>query len=165
MHNKGKKLKNLNRTFGFLFYKKNLKNLNSDILGFLGMSFSPDFLQLHSLQPTKPRLKNNSKEQKKHSDGSCLRDCPLCLQLKRVRYTNLDLERYKSIYRTTGYTQTFTECTLLYPPSRKGGGVHVPPVPPCSAAHADGMLRAGTAVGKSPHTSPTGHAHIVLNTR
>ena len=25
------------------------------------------------------------------------------------------------------------------------------------------MLRAGTAVGKSPHTSPTGHAHIVLN--
>jgi len=26
----------------------------------------------------------------------------------------------------------------------------------------DGMLRAGTAVGKSPHTSPTGHAHIVL---
>jgi len=28
----------------------------------------------------------------------------------------------------------------------------------------DGMLRAGTAVGKSPHTSPTGHAHIVLIT-
>ena len=53
--------------------------------------------------------------------------------LKRVRYTNLDLERYKSIYRTTGYTQTFTECTPLYPPSRKGGGYMYPlypPVPP-----------------------------------
>jgi len=31
-----KKLKNLNRTLGFLFYKKRKKNLNSDFLGFLG---------------------------------------------------------------------------------------------------------------------------------
>ena len=80
------------------------------------------------------------------SDGSCLRDCLLCLQLKRVRYTNLDLERYKSIYRTTGYTQTFTVYPLV-PPSRKGGGYMYPlypPVPPpmCPTPHLNGTSNA-----------------------
>ena len=39
MRNKWKKLKNKS-TFGFLFYK-NLKNLNSDFLGFLGFLKKP----------------------------------------------------------------------------------------------------------------------------
>ena len=52
------------------------------------------------------------------------------------------LGRYKSIYRTTGYTQTFTVYPLV-PPSRKGGGYMYPLYPPVPPP----MLEATEATG------------------
>ena len=99
------------------------------------MSFSPDFLQLHYLQSyTAPMAVV----------------CGIVLSAYSLSESDTQtlIQNGTNPFTAQRDTTNFHRVYPLVPPFQKRWGVHVPPVPPCSAAHTKGAQGGVRAVAR-----------------